>query len=297
MAGKRPSFTSMETVCCIARLGTFGAAAEALGTTQPAISARIKDLEDTLGTRLFTARGRRVVLTVHGREFVQRAEILLGQMEELVGSVADPHAASGLVRLGAGHAALSWIPKMIATTRQLMPNLRYELVIDLAVKIQQHLEAGRVDLAIVPGQITNHQLDSIELGYADMVWMASTPVADGGNMAEFFDAQHIWSVPSASFMNAMVLEDLERIGASAANISYCDNVMATIDMVVGGSGIALLPEALVDDQLSSGRLFPIPGMPKRPLTFSVAWYAGPQQHIVARMVEAAVQHSTFRRDR
>ena len=42
---KRVSLTNLETLCAIARLGSFTAAAERLNTTQPAISQRIKELE------------------------------------------------------------------------------------------------------------------------------------------------------------------------------------------------------------------------------------------------------------
>jgi len=39
----------LETLCWIARLGSFTAAAERLNTTQPAISKRVKELEEAIG--------------------------------------------------------------------------------------------------------------------------------------------------------------------------------------------------------------------------------------------------------
>src|SRR3546814_14165126 len=56
MSINRIAFYHLETLLWIARLGTFAAAAERLNTTQPAISARVRELENHLGTVLFRDR-------------------------------------------------------------------------------------------------------------------------------------------------------------------------------------------------------------------------------------------------
>jgi len=53
----------LETLLWIARLGTFAAAAERLNTTQPAISARVRELEAQIGYAIFQREGRRMMLT------------------------------------------------------------------------------------------------------------------------------------------------------------------------------------------------------------------------------------------
>src|SRR3546814_18720347 len=58
MSINRIAFYHLETLLWIARLGTFAAAAERLNTTQPAISARVGELENHLGTVLFRREGR-----------------------------------------------------------------------------------------------------------------------------------------------------------------------------------------------------------------------------------------------
>ncbi|MEN9925330.1 MAG: hypothetical protein RL268_1456, partial [Pseudomonadota bacterium] len=60
----------LETLLWIARLGTFRAAAERLNTTQPAISARVREIESQLGVEIFRREGRGVVLTARGRQLV-----------------------------------------------------------------------------------------------------------------------------------------------------------------------------------------------------------------------------------
>ena len=58
-----PTLSQLETFLWIARLGSFHAAAERLGLSQPSISLRIRELERSLGTPLFHRRGRGVVLS------------------------------------------------------------------------------------------------------------------------------------------------------------------------------------------------------------------------------------------
>ena len=91
--------TNLELAVWIAKLGSFTAAAERMNTTQPAVSARVKELEDSLGSRVFVRQGRGVELTPEGREFVSKAEEILKQIDAL--SVSFTKASSaGVVRMG-----------------------------------------------------------------------------------------------------------------------------------------------------------------------------------------------------
>lgn len=53
----------------IAEEGTISQAAEVLHITQPTLSRQLKELEDELGTALFTRDNRKMVLTEAGRFF------------------------------------------------------------------------------------------------------------------------------------------------------------------------------------------------------------------------------------
>lgn len=54
----RLEFRHLETAYWIYRLGSYGAAAERLNTTQPNISMRIADMEERIGSVVFQ-RGKR----------------------------------------------------------------------------------------------------------------------------------------------------------------------------------------------------------------------------------------------
>ena len=60
----------LQTFLLVTELGTFSAAAERLGLSQPAISQQISSLERRLGLRLAERVGRRVTPTDAGTELL-----------------------------------------------------------------------------------------------------------------------------------------------------------------------------------------------------------------------------------
>ena len=66
-----------------AELGSFSAAAKALGKAQPAISMAIANLEETLGAELFDRSSRRSTLTPQGEALINNAQAVLAQTQAL----------------------------------------------------------------------------------------------------------------------------------------------------------------------------------------------------------------------
>src|SRR3546814_20237440 len=80
MSINRIALFHLETLLWIDRLGTFSAAAERLNTTQPAVSARMRELEQRLGSALFRRDGRTMSLSPAGRKLVRDCAPLLRDM-------------------------------------------------------------------------------------------------------------------------------------------------------------------------------------------------------------------------
>lgn len=65
----------------LARVGSFTLAARELHLTQSAVSHAIKSLEVDLDCRLFDRLGRRVALTPAGKQLLEHAHKILGEMK------------------------------------------------------------------------------------------------------------------------------------------------------------------------------------------------------------------------
>src|SRR5258708_2004493 len=86
-----------------ARSGSFSKAAELLYITQPAISYAIKQLESTLGGKLFFRSSKGVTLTAEGEVLYQFIEQAFGFLTKAEQQIAEMHQLlRGEIRIGAG---------------------------------------------------------------------------------------------------------------------------------------------------------------------------------------------------
>ena len=93
-------FEDMRTFVAIVQGGGFNAAADRLGLAKSAISRRIRDLEDRLGTRLIDRTTRRINLTQIGTEFYERSLAVLADLEEAENLASTgSRAATGRLRI------------------------------------------------------------------------------------------------------------------------------------------------------------------------------------------------------
>ncbi len=95
----------------IAREGTIKQACEVLNLSQPALSAQLAALENTIGQKLFLRVGRKLVLTDVGQETYRYADEIFTIGQELTNSLKGRRAAQP-VRLVVGIAEV--VPKMVA---------------------------------------------------------------------------------------------------------------------------------------------------------------------------------------
>jgi DNA-binding transcriptional LysR family regulator len=296
---KRVTVHALETVCWIARLGSFTAAAVRLHTTQPAISARVRDLEGILGIRIFQRRGRGVELTIEGRALLDKAEPLYRQIEEFVLFVDLASTFEGTLRIGAGNICMSWFPALVLRLSAEMPRLHVDVDVGNAERLLEGLDSGRLDVAIVSGSVDPGRYSSRSLGFERMLWVCAPPmkvrVQAQGNSLSVPDGVPIWCVPRSSFFHARAIANLRLNGSTRPPINTINNMSAAADLVANGAGIGLLPETLISGLLSDGRLVPVSdSLSHEPVEFFVSCPRQDEpQLLVARVMELACAVSTF----
>jgi LysR family transcriptional activator of nhaA len=131
----------------VAKTGHLTQAAQQVHTSQSALSAQIRLLEDRLGEPLFTREGRKLALTDTGRLVLSYAEDIFGLGQEMLGRLQG--RAQGMVRLRVGSVA--------TLSRNYQENLLRPLLDDPAVVLT--LESGPVDGLLA--RLVQHQLDVV----------------------------------------------------------------------------------------------------------------------------------------
>ncbi|RYG10653.1 MAG: LysR family transcriptional regulator, partial [Burkholderiales bacterium] len=253
---KKLSTVNLEMASWIARLGSFTAAAERLNTTQPAVSARVRELEETVGHKLFLRQGRGVELTVEGREFIRNAEAILGQLEQLSMSFTMA-GASGIVRVGVSSICLDLLAAVTVEMGRQMPRVSCEVEIARAENLLQRLESRKLDMAILSGPLERHKFRSDSLGFDRMMWVTSPGTlarSSAEPYAQRLRGLPVWCVHRDSFYWKEATASLQAQGADPQRIHAIDNTLGASRMVAAGSGIGLLSEKLIETELAQGSL-------------------------------------------
>ncbi len=144
---------ALRQVLLIAEHGTFTAAATHAHLSQPALSASIRRLEETLGARLFHRGRRGAELTAAGRALMPHARAVLAGVADARRAVAAVAGlAAGEVRLGAGATYCTYVlPPALLAFRDAHPGLRLRLREAHTHDLRQAVASGDLDLAVVPG--------------------------------------------------------------------------------------------------------------------------------------------------
>src|ERR1700745_2114239 len=102
---RRLKLNDMRILLSVAKAGSMGKAAERLGTSQPAISRAIADLEHALGVRLLERSRRGIEPTSYGHALIKRGIAVFDELQQGVRDIeflTDPTA--GELRVGASIA-------------------------------------------------------------------------------------------------------------------------------------------------------------------------------------------------
>jgi DNA-binding transcriptional LysR family regulator len=289
MSISRVSLYHLETLLLIDRLGTFSAAAERLNTTQPAVSARMRELEHRLGTVLFRRDGRTMSLTAAGRKLVRDCDPLLRDMQVALLGSGGYGEASGVVRIGAGEiAAASCLPTFVAGLKADMPNVGLEIEIDLTANLIQQLLTGRTDMAFAAGPIAHPALKTSPIGEVELVWLASPAVASA--FADGAATLPVWSLASHSPIHGRMREAIEASRIAQKSLNLCNNARTMIDIAKAGGGIGIFPQPMVRGDVASGVLAQIDGMPAlTPVEFQVAMRVADTEPVLTQIFERATK--------
>jgi LysR family transcriptional regulator, nitrogen assimilation regulatory protein len=150
----------------VARTGSVRQAAQRLGRSQPAVSHRLRALEQDLGVRVFEKVGRRLQLSGHGRGLLERCQELLllaGEIRESVSVSAE--RVGGELTIGtlptlASHLLVPELGPLLTEHPDLSLRLRFGLV----GALEEELASGRIDVALLVAEQVAECLHAKRLG-------------------------------------------------------------------------------------------------------------------------------------
>ncbi len=148
--------TPLRQFIAICEHGHITRAAEALGVTQPALSAMLKKLESEVDAELLHRTGRGVEPTDAGQAFLEHARGAVRQAEDAVTAVRELVGLEhGSIRVGGGATAVGYVlPRVISRVHKDLPGLRFLIKEGGSGSVAQGVLAGEHDLGIVTEPVT-----------------------------------------------------------------------------------------------------------------------------------------------
>lgn len=265
----------LDTFCQIARLGSFSAAAAHLNTSQPAVSARVRELETSLGVRLFHRSSGRSHLTGKGRELLESAERILELARETRSRIGDPHTIRGFVRLGVVDAlAFILLSKLMESVARQYPGILVELHVDHTFSLCDRLAAHALDLVFCAETERSRTFSSRPLGSLEHALMASPRLRlpEGRLTPDDVRAHPIISHSRGTLLHSIMCHWFESHGIRPPAFHTCTNVATVVRLALDGVGIGVLPVPMMEPELRAGLLRIIPTEPAVPTHhYIVAW--------------------------
>jgi DNA-binding transcriptional LysR family regulator len=253
-----PDLEGLAIFAKVAEMRSIAGAATELGLSAPTVSKALGRLEKRLGARLFNRTSRRLALTDAGRQLAARAQRLVADAEAAESDLlAQSSTPRGLVRLAA---------PMSFGLREVAPILPDFLSLYQDVSVDLHLSDAVVDLigegfdaALRIGFLPDSSLVARRLcAVARYTVAAPAYLARRGHPAHpaelaaheclgyaYLATPDVWRFSNAAAEEAIVRPK----GRLRAN-----NGDALMPALLAGLGVGDLPEFIVKDALSDGRL-------------------------------------------
>lgn len=149
----------LTTFSAVARLGSVSAAALELHTVQSNVTARIKQLESSLGTALFERHSRGVTITTAGERLLCYADRVRALLADAQAAVQDDGSVRGTLRIGSMETtAAVRLPALLNGYHKAHPAVHLEVRTGTTAELVEQLLARQHDVALVAGPIDHPDL-------------------------------------------------------------------------------------------------------------------------------------------
>jgi DNA-binding transcriptional LysR family regulator len=249
---------SLNIFYWVATLNSFHKAATKMHTTQSAVSHRISGLEHELGVLLFERSARTIRLTPRGRTLLEYAERFLALESELVSAIANPQKLSGVVRLGVAETIVHmWLTEFIEKVHQEYPGVVIDIVVDITPALRDALKSGEIDMAfLLSGPAADPDLVEVPLCRYPVNFIVSPDlkVGKGPLTPDVLAGFPIITLPKRTHPYVTLRDAIATRENPSPRIFANWSLSTIVKMAVDRIGIAVMPRAVAQRELDSGKL-------------------------------------------
>jgi DNA-binding transcriptional LysR family regulator len=197
----------------------------------------------------------------------------------------------GVLRLGVAETIVhTWLPRLIKSLNTAYPNLSLEIEVDITPNLNARLLAQEIELGFVLGPLSASNVRSRVLCDYPVGFLASPALGLGGGPLTVRDLAKfpIITFPSKTQPYEIVRSLFNRPDLPPIRLHASASLATVVHMAIEGLGVAVIPTAIVENELADGRLQLLStDLTIAPLTFSASWLESPDTVAVELVAELA----------
>jgi DNA-binding transcriptional LysR family regulator len=263
----RPSLQQLESFYWVTRLGSVHAAARHQSLTQPAVTARLRELEEIVGEQLFDRSGYKLELKTEARPLFELAERILALADGFSSGLGSDAPGLGVLRLGVNESsAMTGLSTFLTRLKMQFTGLRVELQVDIGTELSRKLNARELDMAILSSPVSAAHVVDEPLGSVELRWVAPRSFQAPGRQADpaTLAGCTVLSLPAPSSLQSSMIN---WFGAHASGLRLggsCNSIALILKLVAAGHGIAVVPALMAKEAADGGALKVLKARPAVP---------------------------------
>ena len=249
-----------KTFLVVAKSKSLSDASNKLNIEKPSLSRNIKQLEDTLGIKLFYRDSKGMKLTAEGEElyeFVDKSLSLLETGEKIVQEKND--LSTGEITIGSlSHLSAFYVMDCIEKAKKDYPNLKIELVTGATGRnLIDLLENHKIDFAIDSTNldIANKDIQLQELKVIDNIFISKEPL-EITDIKQLENFEYILGAEYTATTKEL-MDTLKKVDVKIKQSVKIDITELRINAVKRGLGIGYVMKDAVEKELENQEVYEV----------------------------------------
>ncbi|WP_192035132.1 LysR family transcriptional regulator [Halomonas sp. YLGW01] len=290
---------ALRAFVAVAHQGSVSRAAEALHLTQPAVSLKLKQLQETLGLTLFQRHAQGLALTADGHALLPAAESALAALQAFdvsaqsmhdtlrgrlrIGTIVDPE----FIRLGAVlHQLVQRVPQVETELHHGTSGFVLDSLLRRELDVGFYLESPGQPPPLDDGAPAVELLELTHFHYhviAPAGWSSRLNRTDWPSLATL-----PWIVtPPRSVHHRLLAQQLAPRGLTPHRVAQVDQEACMLDLVRAGVGLALARDTTALQERQERGLVIADGI-RLPCALSIIWLEERRDEPVIAAVRAVI---------
>lgn len=239
--------TEFRILYALATTGSLTQVANQLGLSQPAISQRIKRLENRLSVPLIERQGRGVRLTPAGATLADHGRTVVAEIDAALAAIDDLRGdRGGILRMaGFPSASATIVPALMRMLTDEAPQVAFQYREHEPPEAIQLLRDGEIDCALIfqydEGEPLSAPYEFTPLWEEDLWLVAPEHRTEGIETVQLEDFRDDQWIAGCTRCRGHLLRAAKKRGFEPDIIHETDNMPASIAMVAAGSSVSMIP--------------------------------------------------------